>query len=193
MKRLLYVVAFAIVVSTLIYQSTSYSNAGLKSEVAVSAVQDGQALISIHYGEGRQFWITNNTDQAVRISGSDFFPLESSSIEPARLQEFTIVGEPASLLNTVLTIEAEWQNGSALIDSAIPQSNVDVILLELVEEEILEVEEEVEIEIERDKEIDIDMDIENEIEEKIEMEVQVQDELEENEEDIVEKTQPGSE
>ena len=169
MKRLLYVVAFAMVVSTLIYQSTSYSNAGLKSEVEVSAVQDGQALISIHYGEGRQFWIANNTDQAVWITGSDFSPMDSSSIEPARLQEFTIVGEPASLMNTVLTIEAEWQNGSALIDSAIPQSNVDVILLELVEEGIMF------IDIEKEEELE------------------AQEELEENELDMVEEMQPGSE
>lgn len=175
----MYVLAFAMVVSTLIYQSTSYSNAGLKSEVELSAVQDGQALISIHYGEGRQFWIANNTDQAVQITGSDVNPVDASSIGPARMQEFTIIGEPESLQNTVLTIEAEWQNGSAFIHSEIPQSNVDVILLELVEEDILE------------EAMDIGTDVEPEIVKELELEAP--DEQEEVEKDKVDETQPDSE
>lgn len=137
MKRLVYFSIFALVVSALIYQSTSYSNAGVTSEVEVSAVQEGQALISIHYGEGRQFWIANNTDQTVSVAGTHFLPVDSSMIAPARMQGFVITEEPESINGLVLGIEANWGNGGAVIDSEIPQSNIDMILLELVEEEII--------------------------------------------------------
>lgn len=170
MKKYLYGSALLLFLSFLLLQSTSFSNTEMLNKATVSSVAESEALLSVHYGEGRLFRITNNTENIVHVreTGS-IAPNESFQIGPGRSNSFTILGHPEEIYGSIL-LDFEWDGGFAMIESEIPQSNIEQILLELLEEdeEIIEVKEE-------DEEEEI-------VEVKKEEEVTVQEDAEENDE-----------
>jgi hypothetical protein len=134
MKRYLYGSAFLLLLSLLLLQSTSFSNTEMLNKATISAVPESQALLSSHYGEGRLFWVTNNTEKAVQVRNTgSISPNESFHIGPGRSNSFTILGHPEEISESIL-LDVEWDGGYALVESRIPQSNIEQILLELLEE-----------------------------------------------------------
>ncbi len=134
----------------LLFQSTSYSTAELKNEATLSAVSEEHALIAVQYGEGRLFSIINNMENAIRISSNgaiNFIANDSFYIEPGSYREFTIEGHPEDLNCGSIQINAVWDEGSADIQSIIPQTTSNQILLELIDEEVVEEKVEVEVEV----------------------------------------------
>lgn len=144
MKKYLYGAVLLLFLSFLLLQSTSFSNTELRNKATVSSVSESHALLSIHYGEGRLFWITNNMETVVQVRDTgSIAPNESFQIGPGRSAGFTIQGHPEEISESIL-LDIEWDGGYALVESTIPQSNIEQILLELVEEEDEKEEEEVE-------------------------------------------------
>jgi len=134
-KKYLYGSALLLFLSFLLLQSTSFSNTEMLNKATVSSVGESQALLSIYYGEGRLFWITNNTENVVRVASTgSITPNESDQIGPGRSNSFTILGHPKEISGSIV-LDVEWDGGYAMVESFIPQSNIEQILLELLEEE----------------------------------------------------------
>lgn len=146
MKRFYYGSAILLFLTMMLYQSTSFSSLEMMNKATVSAVSNGQALLSIQYGDGRVFWITNNTENTIRIENNGGMqPLESFYIGPGRSGVFSIIGAPEEFFNgSVIVVDAEWEDGYATIESPIPEANIETILMELLDEEEDGVREEVE-------------------------------------------------
>lgn len=146
MKKYLYASTLLIFFSLLLLQSTSFSTSEMLNKATVSSVPESQALLSVHYGEGRLFWVTNNTENVVQMgSTSNIAPNESFQIGPGRSNSFTIIGHPEELEGSI-QLDVEWDGGYAKVESIIPQLNIEQILLELLEEEGEASAEEVELE-----------------------------------------------
>ncbi|MBB4823354.1 hypothetical protein HNO89_000574 [Sporosarcina luteola] len=136
MRKFSFCILLATGASLLVWQSNSFSDTELRNEVTVAAVSEEDALLSVHYGEGREFWIGNNTDQQVEIQGPGFATDGTSWIGPGMFKGFTLTGHPKELVNGSITVHAVWDEGGAKIESFIPQSNIDVIMLELEEDQM---------------------------------------------------------
>ena len=135
-KKFSFCILLAVAASLIAWQSHSFSDTELLlHEENVAAIPEEEVLLSVQYGEGREFWIGNNTDQHVEIQGAGFVANGASSIAPGMFKEFILTGHPDELMGGSITVHGLWEEGGVKVESYIPQANMDFIMQELDEEQ----------------------------------------------------------
>ncbi|WP_248513879.1 hypothetical protein [Sporosarcina sp. NCCP-2222] len=131
MKKFSFCILLAAAALLVAWQNHSFSDTELLHEETVTAISEEEALLSVQYGEGREFWIGNNTDQQVEIQGSGFVANGASSIAPGMFKGFILTGHPDELMGGSITVHGLWDEGGVKVESYIPQANMDFIMQEL--------------------------------------------------------------
>ncbi|MCG3088006.1 hypothetical protein [Sporosarcina cyprini] len=135
MKKFSFCILLAAAASLIAWQSHSFSGTELLHEENVAVIPEEETLLSVEYGEGREFWIGNNTDQYVEIQGAGFVANGASSIAPGMFKAFILTGHPDALLGGSITVHGLWDEGGVKVESYIPQANMDFIMQELDKEQ----------------------------------------------------------
>lgn len=131
MKVVFLLVTLLLSLSLLSVRSHSYSIAEIKNEASVSIVAEDRGLISVTYGNGKKFTITNNIGKTIEIEGVELIESPAheivptgenvpSAIEAGGKRVFNITGDPKSLKGKTIRIRAHWNGGGAEINSMIP-------------------------------------------------------------------------
>lgn len=134
LKLIYSLTALYLTISLLLSHTNSYSTAQIRNEAALSIASEDRALIAITYRAGnKRFAVTNNTGKTVEIekveilSDTDHRIIDLgennfTAINPGRVNEFTITGDPKSLTGKVIQIIVHWNGGRAEINSTIPET-----------------------------------------------------------------------
>ncbi|QTD40923.1 hypothetical protein [Sporosarcina sp. Te-1] len=133
LKKFSFLILLAVAALLVAWQSKSFPDTELQNEMNDMAIHEEEILLSVQYGEGREFWVGNNTDQQVEIQGSGFVAKETSRIGPGMFKAFILTGHPEELMNGTITVHGLWNEGGVKVESLIPQANMNFILQELDE------------------------------------------------------------
>ncbi|WP_210471553.1 hypothetical protein [Sporosarcina sp. 6E9] len=132
MKRFISLTALLLFISLFLYHGTSFSNAEIKNDAILSIVSEENALIAITYGEGGNFFVTNNTAKAIDVRNIEVVnendqavisvvKNDPTTIVPGKSQNFILAGDPNSLTGKVIQFTARWNGGNATINTTIPE------------------------------------------------------------------------
>jgi hypothetical protein len=167
--------ALFLLISMLLFQTDSFTQAEITSEAILSIVSEDNALIAIIYGKGKMFAVTNNAGKTVEIESVELIGDSKNSIievkgkgtslQPGGNKEFNITADPKKLPGKVIQLIVRWEGGSAEIKSTIPEAFIEQLQIE------------VEKQNEQDKNIEQDK----------EKQVKEQTKLEKDEEPVVEE------
>lgn len=127
-------------ISLLIFQTNSFTTTEIGSEAILSVVSEENSVIAINYGVGKHFTVTNNTTNTLEIveiwlcgnSNNRIIELNGKGdfIKSGGKKAFNISGGPQNLHGKGIQLIARWEDGSAVINSTIPEKNKKEIILE---------------------------------------------------------------
>ncbi|MFZ3577026.1 hypothetical protein [Virgibacillus sp. DJP39] len=131
MKFMISLTMLFITATISLLHTTSFTTAEVKNNTKLSVVSEENALVAITYTNSKQFVVTNNTSSTIKIerievSGEfdheivDLGKKGSHFISPGAVQPFNITGDPNKLTGKVIQVTTNWNNGSAVIKSTIP-------------------------------------------------------------------------
>jgi hypothetical protein len=118
-------------ISFLFIQTNSFTKAEISNDAVLSIADEEHALIAITYGKGKKFEVKNNSENTIEIVSISLLDSlahnihevgepDSYLVQPDRVKEFNITGDPKGVIGKTIKINFRWNGGSAEIKSTIP-------------------------------------------------------------------------
>ncbi|MEH7252629.1 hypothetical protein V7111_10935 [Neobacillus niacini] len=131
MKLIYFLFVIFVSISFLFIQTNSFTKAEISNDVLLAIANEENALIAISYGKGKKFEVKNNTENSIEIVSINLLDSlahnihevgepDSYLVQPGRVKEFNITGDPKGLTGKTIKINFRWNGGSAEIKSTIP-------------------------------------------------------------------------
>lgn len=133
LRLFLTLTALFLSITILLFQTNSFTKTEITSDARLSVVSGEDSLISITYGVGKQFTVTNNTGNTIEIveiwlngdSNNRIIEIKGKgdSIKAGGNKAFNFTADPKELRGKVIQLIASWEGGNAVIKSTIPEEN----------------------------------------------------------------------
>jgi hypothetical protein len=118
-------------ISFLFIQTNSFTKSEVSNDAVLSIADEKHALIAVTYEKGKKFEVKNNTENTIEIVSINILDSlahniheigepDSYLVQPGRVKEFNITGDPKGLTGETIKINFRWNGGSAEIKSTIP-------------------------------------------------------------------------